>query len=275
MICPQHGLGNRLRALASAVAVSQKLGLMCHVRWIPDHHCECALEDLVEHEFSMVGKIPVDWYQTGFLVVNTLDKEKTANCETPLEDLVFDRLYVRSQKVLVTRDPMWDEENAVLRQLKVLPHIEERVASLGDLGTMVGVHIRMEAARKLWKGSYDDPGQWDEAGRNAMFTYRAKSHYRNFLPVMDQLVDSDGGQQFFVAADRDETYRVLRKRYGPRIVSQKRGCYDRSRDQILEAWVDALALSRCRLLLGSYWSSFSELALRLGGMPFKLAGKHF
>ena len=42
----QHGLSNRLRALASATAVAADLGLHLKVIWLPDHHCQARFSDL-------------------------------------------------------------------------------------------------------------------------------------------------------------------------------------------------------------------------------------
>ena len=51
--------------------------------------------------------------------------------------------------------------------------------------------------------------------------------------------------------------------YGARVTWLAREVWDRSAAQMQYALADALLLARVRHLLGSNWSSFSELALRL------------
>ena len=44
----QHGLGNRLRAIASAGAIATHTGRELVIIWQPDDHCDCRYHDLFE-----------------------------------------------------------------------------------------------------------------------------------------------------------------------------------------------------------------------------------
>jgi hypothetical protein len=80
-----------------------------------------------------------------------------------------------------------------------------------------------------------------------------------------------------VAADRPETYDAFTARYGSRVAFLPRSAYGRSAEQLRYAMADAILLSRAPLMLGSTWSSFSELAMRLapGGIAVEMSGKDF
>ena len=41
------GLGNRLRAIASAYSICKSKHMKLIINWIPDCHCDCLIEDLV------------------------------------------------------------------------------------------------------------------------------------------------------------------------------------------------------------------------------------
>ena len=47
IIQPIFGLGNRLRALASAYSICKELNRNLIINWIQDCHCDCKIEDLI------------------------------------------------------------------------------------------------------------------------------------------------------------------------------------------------------------------------------------
>ena len=50
----QHGLANRLRALASAAVIAQKTGRELVVIWRPDAHCEARAGDLLQLPWPVI-----------------------------------------------------------------------------------------------------------------------------------------------------------------------------------------------------------------------------
>ena len=78
--------------------------------------------------------------------------------------------------------------------------------------------------------------------------------------------------RFYLAADSAEAYEQLTSRFGARVVRAPRRCDAgaarcdyRDCDALIEAMVDLLNLAHCGRLLGSGWSSYTEVAARWGG----------
>ena len=78
--------------------------------------------------------------------------------------------------------------------------------------------------------------------------------------------DADGGPRlrFYLAADSAEAYDGLQKRFPQRIVFTPRPCADERCDfrdcrGMLFSLVDMMNLARTRIILGSGWSSYSEV----------------
>ena len=46
IINPYHGLGNRLRVIASAYSIAKSYERVLIINWIPSIHCNCVFEDL-------------------------------------------------------------------------------------------------------------------------------------------------------------------------------------------------------------------------------------
>lgn len=90
----------------------------------------------------------------------------------------------------------------------------------------------------------------------------SKQKYFNiddFCLVMDNFKDSN----FYVTADTPEIIEILKNKYGDRILYRKTlvelGDRD-SKDGIVDAMIDLLLLSRNKTLIGTYISTFTELA---------------
>jgi hypothetical protein len=135
----------------------------------------------------------------------------------------------------------------------------------------------MEAGAGRDQNTYDNVANWTPEGHELIHFWREKSHYSRFIQRLDSLLDEDDSLQFFLAADLPETYQTFHEYYGMRLRRLSRSQFDRSAEQMSFALADAILLSRCSRLLGSTWSSFSELAMRLstGLSNIEMSGKDF
>lgn len=76
---------------------------------------------------------------------------------------------------------------------------------------------------------------------------------------------------FFVATDDPETERRLLADYPQSIIVNSSKQFTRkSADGIIDAYVDILCLSRCARIIGSYGSSFSQIASKLTNTPLQI-----
>lgn len=86
-----------------------------------------------------------------------------------------------------------------------------------------------------------------------------------FVREMKRAVDDDGIEAFFVASDSDEEKRMLRKEFGDnRIITNEHVASRSDENGLKDAVVDLLMLSRTNKIIGSGWSSFSEVASYIG-----------
>ncbi|MQM29853.1 MAG: hypothetical protein CRU78_04580 [Candidatus Accumulibacter phosphatis] len=257
----QHGLGNRLRALASATAIARQSDRDLVLIWTPDNHCECRIEDLFEYH----GEVLVN---EKHLDLSTADcfsymEIESGSCKDKYIPLVSGRdLYIRSAYVINNELSSWEKENAVLRELKPVAAVQKLIDSVAASGR-VGLHVRMEGSAGTDHNSYDHEDNWLPESHKELNLWRGRSHYDSFIARIEKMISEDGSRRFFLAADTPEGYHALAERYPDRLVYLRRTVFDRSIDQLRYALADAVLLSRCQYLLGSTWSSFSELAQRL------------
>lgn len=273
----QHGLGNRLRAMASAAAIAKATERELVVIWEPDHHCECRLSDLYDYKGAVIEEaFATEAKAKELSVFNYMEIEDGAEKDTPIIITPGKDVYARSAYVLNSDLTDWDKENKFLRELIPTNQVLDLVRPF-DVSNRVAVHVRMEAGKGLDHNAYDSVENWTQEGHDELHFWREKSHYSHFVKRIDQLIKEDPSVRIFLATDLAENYQAFEKYYGEKLAYLNRDVYDRSKEQIIYALADAMLLSGCNRLLGSTWSSFSEIAIRLSTTysTVEMSGKEF
>lgn len=270
----QHGLGNRLRAIGSAAAIAQCTDRELVIIWKPDNHCDCEFRDLFQYD----GQILTDSFDISarhcqmYNYMEIEGGEKDAFIETSLNC----DIYARSAFVLRHPASNWESENVFLKNLKPVREICNLIDSVRSPND-VALHVRMEAGPGMDHNSYDRPENWSAEDHQLIHDWRTKSHFSHFMARLDDLIVQGQANRVFLAADLPSTYEKFTARYGDRIAWLPRARYDRSAEQLHYALADAILLSRAPRLLGSTWSSFSELAMRfaINGTKVEMSGRDF
>jgi hypothetical protein len=273
----QHGLGNRLRAIGSAAAIAEATDRELVIVWEPDDHCDCRFEDLFDYDGAVMDARFVDEAESlGCDVFNYMTAEPDAQKNAPIILNDGRGVYARAAFVLNSEHSHWTAENAFIQSLTPVEMIRDLVAAVRNPND-VTAHVRMEGGKQFEHLPYESAENWTQEDHDLIAEWRAKSHFDHFMKRLDQLTVEGRAERIFVAADRPETYDAFTARYGPRVAFLPRTAYDRSAEQLRYAMADAILLSRAPLMLGSTWSSFSELAMRLapGGIAVEMSGKDF
>lgn len=273
----QHGLGNRLRALGSAAAIAEATNRELVVVWQPDDHCDCRLRDLFDYDGAVEQhRFMDDAPRLGCDVYNYMTAEPGAQKDAPIVLQDGQSIYVRSAFVLQSQHSNWQAENRFIQSLAPVESIRDLVAGVRSPND-ISAHVRMEGGKQYEHLPYESADNWAQEDHEAIAKWRAKSHFTHFMARIDALAAEGRADRIFVAADRPETYTEFSARYGDRVAYLPRSAYDRSTEQLQYALADAILLGQAPLLLGSTWSSFSELAQRLssGGMKVEMSGTDF
>lgn len=261
----QHGLSNRLRAMASAAAIARETERLLVVIWRPDSHCQARLGDLIDYEGPVIEDETSNLFQDRAEVVfNYMEVEAGAAFDAPI-DLASHSdqdVYIRSAYTLKSPHIRIEHEEAFLRSLYPVDAVRALVARVRH-PNQVAAHIRMGTGPGFDHLPYENPNNWPNHRHQEIVEWRAKSHVERFIARLDQLSAVGRAETIFVAADLAETYDRLAARYGDRLVWLERDLYGREAEQIQYALADLLLLTQADLFLASTWSSFSDLAHRL------------
>ncbi len=267
---PCAGLGNKLLGLGSAYTVAQRLDRELVVLWKREMGCNVRSTDLFSLpmqvvEVSEVGlrKDPIA-HLAGSRIKARYHKKATRflECED-VERIKREEGYegivqaIEREPVIYmkTYGPICELSAESYSFLKPSPAIERKGAELFaqiDAHT-VGVHVR----------------------RTDHTDAIANSPTELFAERMRQEIAADADAGFYVATDDEAVKRELRSLLPQaRLVFFEKGVIDRnSREGLEDAFVEMLALSQCRKILGSYNSTFSLLPSYIGNIPLETVRK--
>ena len=303
-----NGLGNRLRCLASAYVIALATNRDLTVIWIPDSHCNAKFQDLFEKNFiteifQVINREDkVEDILRKYTVIDETHHSGTATFRDvfPLElgkhvkpfidyynysvypneyidDKTSDDIFIVSACVLNNRNTNWYKEAVVLRYLVPIKEVSVRVFQTeienNAFANVIGVHIRMGQDPAVHK--YEDVSNYSSSSKYSVQKWRSAADWTFFAKKMESILSEDPKQIFYIACDRQETYDNLTNMFKNKIIYTKRTDYDRSLKQNVFALIDMYLLSKCKYILGSNWSSYSEVAHKISGKKMYIAGIDF
>jgi hypothetical protein len=253
IIEPLEGLCNRMRTLDSAIAFSQNIQRPLKVIWRMDTRLHCPLSDLFEYTETF-GQVVEHKYPGQFARLRR--RARIASIQVTkgvyisqkkmeyflAEQRSFEELK-RFQTIYISTWKHFYPSNSLRRNfVPISPLLSEINAITKNGDDMIGVHIRRT-----------DHGPSVE-----------RSPLWRFVELMEAEILLDPQVRFFLATDSPQDEALLQERFPDRIVSHPKTSLDRGNPHaIQDAVIDLYCLAACRKLIGSYWSSFSDLAWKL------------
>jgi len=261
------GLGNRMRVIASCIALSQRLRREVEVLWVNSYELNCDFNKL----FLPVSGVSVTqmsylpkWNKVGLSLRAKKLKRKYEDYDIQLSDNeIMDLQNLKSDLVKLIKDAKtvyintcmnFYGDSSFLSYLLPVPGILQQVqARLEKINaqSFYGVHIR----------------------RGDNERSKEKSPTIEFVEKLKKLEKSEKNLKYYLSTDDRGEAKILQKMIGPELHYFAAGLSrDKPRD-IENALVDLLMLSKSDKIIGSYWSSFSEVAAQYGGIPLEVIEK--
>lgn len=261
IINPKFGVGNRLRAIASAYSICKSNNIELIINWIPDDHCDCLIDDLIIN-INEYGKVISNIINisslTDFKFYNYMENEEGGKKDEYI-DINYTKLYIKSNCALNNKNSYTFYKEFLLN-LKWSENINNLINSIPEIHHYIGMHIRMEGGAQYTSQSYEKTSNWTSEETELLFKYREISHIDNFINQINNILHKNPEQKFFIATDMKSNYEKLINIYGSdKIKILERNNFDRSKEQLYYAVADIILLSKCKQFYGSTWSSFSEL----------------
>lgn len=270
-LVPLGGLANRLRVIASGVALARQTRRPLQILWYKDSGLNCRFDQL----FCPLTQADIRLKEATLTDRLLYDRPRQKNCYLPaaFQRMLFDgRLHDPARELapgsrfdfaqwteghtrtyIATCYPFFPAASESYSRLFVpIPEIETRISTYTRQFTSthtVGVHIR----------------------RTDNATAIARSPLEAFIREMEKEVEAHPDTRFFVASDSEQDKQTLKEHFGTRILTSSQPADRNSLQGMQEGAVDFFTLSRTDKIIGSCYSSFSEIAALFRQIPYHSA----
>ncbi len=251
----RHGLANRLRALVSGMWMAERTGVALVLGWSRGHGLGCRFEDLfvnaIDQDTSKLeGRETIRYRNPRHIDPSAYDNHEVLTLDTC-------QPFSHDPAVIVYSNEFWTAVRPYLSSLVPVEQVRRRVDAVAGRfdDSVLGVHFR-------WDGEH--------------FKYTTPDM---FFPEIDSVLQRDSGMRIYLATDSITSIERFRERYGDTVMTVDGDAppLSRGRDDIegaRTALADLILLSRTQKMLGTFFSSFTELAGVLGAIPFKSVGSY-
>lgn len=252
-IAPVGGLCNRMRALNASLAIASEFGSRVELVWYLDRSLNCRFDELFAIPGDLAKIITIDMHGSLGVLAKKLLIARRSWLGRHLYDQDFIAAAMNSGRDLhrdfAGKDVFIETCSAYypcanFDRFTPVAALAEKISSYAELvADAVGIHLRRTDNHKSLQYSSVD----------------------QFVAKMQELLATGRCRRFFLATDSpaDESY--LKDIFGERLVTHEKTAYDRNVSAaIKDALVDLYCLAKCRVIIGSHWSSFSETAAKIG-----------
>ena len=93
---------------------------------------------------------------------------------------------------------------------------------------------------------------------------------QKFVKYIESSLANNDNLKFYLATDDIEVKNDFVKMFGDKIITTNCALRRDTEDGIISAILELYALASCSKIIGSYYSSYSELAAEIGGIPLEI-----
>lgn len=265
---PAGGLANRLRAMDSAIAFASLTKRNLIVIWEMNSDCNCKFSDLFivpqgffhlfEIKPGLLTRILMRFAKYFFSCYPNyyIDQKRIGEWKKQLGSAFrgisefldslhnYNNVFIRTSHRFYYSSTYHPFSGIILKD-----SIEKIVRNYRNQN-MIGVHIRRTDNQKSI----------------------LCSPIEIFIEHIKKEIEKDNDVKFYLATDDAKSETILKQTFPNRIVTYPKKSLDRNDPRaIKDAAVDLFCLANCRKLIGSYWSSFSDVAAEINGIEKTIA----
>ena len=265
------GISNRVKCLISMWRLADLYGRKLILYWPKNHTCGAEFKDLFENDFQEINKKQLENISGKYLQIFGEDSLTIKDSSkkylvsgtwrfllTPKEleknSFLKEKRNFEEKSInfnfLNIPEEIKKEILNYLKKLRILKSLQKEIDNFQEkynLKEMIGVHIR--------RGDFSDrptsPGK--------------VSSDKKFIEKMKELIKKNPKTKFFLCTDSKEIEKIIEKEFPNRIFKYPKTSFVRTDVRATqEGLIDLLLLSKTKHILGTYRSTFTEMAWWFG-----------
>lgn len=246
IVNPKGGLCNRIRTVNSAYFLAKKLKKSLKIIWVTDRFLGCSYYKL----FKKINQIEV------------IERNKTIGIEYLIRKLKCNKIinnremegFIKSKFDLIKLSKYQDIYISTVHKFynytdfelfKPIGEIQNIIDGyVVQFDNTIGIHIRRtDNIQSIQNSSIDA-----------------------FIKLINNEIEVNNKINFFLATDSPIIEENLKSIFGSRILTYKKNLNRRAEKGIQDALVDVMCLSNTQKIIGSYWSSFTDIASEINNI---------
>ncbi len=253
------GIASRIKCLISLWRLSDKFDAKLYVYWKRNNVCGAEFNQLFENKFHLISKGELETLSKEDCIISETWRLLTFPDEIPDN---FAEVYPTKRGNNIdfefNKIPIYVRENILfyinrLKPIKVISSIVDKFTEKYDVSNLIGVHIR--------RGDFLD-------GKDGLGKV---SPTAKFIEKIHEVLWINPSSRFFLCTDCQQTEDKLKNEFGDKIIIYPKKSLDRASIlAIQQGLVDLLLLSKTKHIIGTYFSTFTELAWWFGGCKAKI-----
>lgn len=266
VINPIGGLANRMRAIASGIALAYDLGVDFRIIWLKNWEINAPFEDVFVVPEELKGRIHYPSTAEYMLLYSEPRKRNLyisflslkrfgfsfigIDAPADIRELFAGGFKTRQECYLQGGTNLYPYSEALYRKLfRPAPQIASAVeANIRKLGKRrCGIHIR----------------------RTDNIQSIANSPDELFVNEINRIIANAPDTRFYLATDCEATKTRFREKFGEAIITGATPARRDTAEGIRDAAIELYTLAACNEVIGSWFSSFSEAAAMLGDIPLR------
>lgn len=266
-LVPVGGLANRMRAIASAAMLAKRCNSPLRVIWFKDQGLNCRFDELFRTDlpYSRIQLAEASWLD---LLLYDRPRKRNFRMTRFPQQWLFNSC-IREEEIIRKRDEgfdftAWGNEN---KKVHIASYITFVPYPYELLQALFRPNKEIEKAIDKITGSFDDHTIGIHIRRTDNIQSINLSPLTLFIEQIEKDIQKDERANFYLASDSPEDKAKLVELFGNRIRTHQFTTDRNSSKGIQDAATELFVLSRTQKIIGSAWSSFSEIAAQLTGIP--------
>lgn len=263
------GLANRMRVIDSTYQVARVKHDSVKVIWEMSHELNCSFFRLFNplHEFELKEFYTPRLLKKANNGLKNILRKVNINLPLGYDKYILDKdieiakenknvpeLFNQTGSIYLNTVHQFYTNKDSFSYLKPIQELEDKIQKIKSQFSVntIGIHIRR--------------------ADNALSIQH--SPIEDFISEMNSLIEKEPQTKFFLATDSISEEKELKKIFPNRIITLEKELSRNSEKGIQDALIDLYCLSNTKKIIGSYYSSFSEVAAQINRIPLQLIIKN-
>ena len=265
IVIPTQGFANRMRMLISSIIYAKSLNLPLLVCWIASEECNIELNEIFTND--MFDTISFEDIQnTNYCYFGRVHTNQIFN---KIDDVINDTEHKYEYVLLEGGHEFTNKQRLDFLSLKKSTYNE--LSFINTIDTKLNDFIQNKIVKnKKYIGIHyrDVINKYDEMDikNNDVVNFTKNSPIEKFIEIINKIKNDT---TFIVISNSNKIYETLVNKFpNKKFINSPSESYNRNlKDDMINSIVDFLILGQCDLIVGSYFSSFSDEASFINFIP--------